>query len=83
MYHPQPERLSYCTYACFLCGTFRGHLRTLSQCGISDEDAESGLLAACLDAAGRENIVELNLSVNDLTTLPSDIFDSLTGLIEL
>lgn len=59
------------------------NLRTLSQCGITDEDVESGLLAACLDAAGREDIVELNLTVNDLTTLPSDIFDSLTALVDL
>eukprot|EP00903_Cladosiphon_okamuranus_P017731 g16324.t2 len=49
-------------------------------CGITDEDAEAGHLGACIDAAGRQNIVLLQLGSNDLTSLPSGVFDSLTEL---
>lgn len=54
--------------------------RYLSSCAITDEDVEAQYLSACLDAAGPRNILDLFLDYNELTTLPSGIFDSLTEL---
>eukprot|EP00903_Cladosiphon_okamuranus_P008401 g8077.t1 len=52
----------------------------LTFCSITDDDVEEGHLAACFDAVGRENITILAIHDNELTTLPSDIFD---GFMEL
>jgi len=54
--------------------------RNLSECEIADEDVSGGDLALCLDAAGRENIVFLDLGRNALTTLPDGIFADLTAM---
>eukprot|EP00752_Nemacystus_decipiens_P001644 g1599.t1 len=55
----------------------------LSFCSITDDDVEEGHLAACFDAAGRQNISVLAIHDNELTALPSDIFDDFTGLFRL
>ncbi|CAM9381942.1 unnamed protein product, partial [Ectocarpus sp. 4 AP-2014] len=52
----------------------------LSECLIADEDVDSGDLAACLDAAGRESVIFLDLGRNDLTTLPDGVFLDLTAM---
>eukprot|EP00752_Nemacystus_decipiens_P018469 g16559.t1 len=52
----------------------------LDSCDISDEDVDAGDLALCLDAAGRENIVDLYLTTNAITTLPTGMFQDLTAL---
>eukprot|EP00752_Nemacystus_decipiens_P014886 g13254.t1 len=44
---------------------------------------DSGDLALCFDAAGREGIVSLVLSNNALVTLPEDLFQGLTALESL
>ncbi|CAM9992093.1 unnamed protein product [Scytosiphon promiscuus] len=53
---------------------------SLADCEITDDDGESGDLAACFDAAGREDTTYLSLYMNALTTLPSDIFRNFTAL---
>eukprot|EP00903_Cladosiphon_okamuranus_P006480 g6339.t1 len=64
----------------YLCSVdAEGHMY-LNSCAITDEDVEAEYLAACFDAAGPSNILKLNLDLNELTTLPSGIFDSLTEL---
>eukprot|EP00903_Cladosiphon_okamuranus_P017814 g16394.t1 len=52
----------------------------LSGCDITDDDVDGGHLASCLDNVGRELILALSLSFNDLTTLPAGIFEGLTSL---
>ncbi|CAM9297409.1 unnamed protein product [Ectocarpus sp. 12 AP-2014] len=52
----------------------------LSECLIADDDVDSGDLAACLDAAGRESVIFLDLGRNDLTTLPDGVFLDLTAM---
>ncbi|CAM9849898.1 unnamed protein product [Ectocarpus sp. 6 AP-2014] len=52
----------------------------LSECLIADDDVDSGDLAACLDAAGRESVIFLDLGRNDLTTLPDGVFLDLTSM---
>ncbi|CAN0238534.1 unnamed protein product, partial [Pylaiella littoralis] len=47
-------------------------------CGITDEDLDD--LATCLDDAGREDIILLNLGSSALTTLPEGVFEGLTAL---
>ncbi|CAN0375718.1 unnamed protein product, partial [Ectocarpus sp. 12 AP-2014] len=62
------------------CSVNEDGLMDLSVCGITDQDVEAGDLAACLDAAGRQTILDLSLARNDLTTLPQTIFNSLANL---
>eukprot|EP00903_Cladosiphon_okamuranus_P018942 g17420.t1 len=52
----------------------------LSECGITDDDVEAGYLVACLDAVEPQSMKSLNIQDNDITFLPSGIFDSLTEL---
>ncbi|CBJ27852.1 ATP binding / amino acid binding / protein kinase/ protein serine/threonine kinase/ protein-tyrosine [Ectocarpus siliculosus] len=52
----------------------------LSECLVADDDVDSGDLAACLDAAGRESVIFLDLGRNDLTTLPDGVFLDLTSM---
>ena len=54
--------------------------RNISECDMTDEDVDGGDLASCLDAAGRENVVFLDLGRNALTTLPDGIFADLTAM---
>eukprot|EP00752_Nemacystus_decipiens_P014911 g13274.t1 len=58
----------------------RPHLgrMTLSSCGITDDDLQD--LANCFDINGRQNIHSLDLSGNELTSLPGETFDSFTEL---
>eukprot|EP00903_Cladosiphon_okamuranus_P015103 g13970.t1 len=65
-------------YSCEVNGDDGGMV--LWYCEITDEDVDSGDLALCFDAAGRDNIVTLLLSNNELVTLPEDLFQGLTAL---
>eukprot|EP00903_Cladosiphon_okamuranus_P009885 g9389.t1 len=55
----------------------------LQECEITDDDVEAGDLASCLDAAGRDSIIFLDLGRNALTTLPDGVFLDLTAMEKL
>lgn len=57
--------------------------RSLTECEITDADVDAGDLAACLDAAGRDSIIFLDLGRNSLTTLPDGVFLDLTAMESL
>lgn len=54
--------------------------RNLSECEITDDDVDAGDLASCLDTAGRDSIIFLDLGRNSLTTLPDGVFLGLTAM---
>lgn len=43
----------------FFAGFVLAHVSHLDYCSITDDDVEAGYLAACLDAAGPQNILGL------------------------